>query len=119
MADEHDLEPVDHDPFADQGPQTQPVEHDPFNGLTPELKGFSPAQALATLVKMDERMLNMEMAIARAVFEIRGSLAGMGANVQSLHQSHEQLRRTVAAPKKIVRDETGRPTGVVVDQSFA
>lgn len=70
------------------------------------------------ILAFDQRLFNVELAIAQAVYEIRGSLAAMGSHVANLHGSHERLRKTIAAPKRIVRDDDGRPTGVVVDQSL-
>jgi hypothetical protein len=97
-----------------------PVDHDPFAAdqqvLPPELANLPPGKALELLMKFDERMFNMELAIAQAVFEIRNSLGGMQSNVQALHQSHERLRAAIRAPKKIMRDENGRPNKVVMDQ---
>jgi hypothetical protein len=101
------LEPVEHDPFADDAPKQGEV--------------MSPAtmqQVLGAMEKTEQRLLQVELAMAHMLFEIRGALAGMGANVQALNTSHEKMRQTFAAPKRIVRDEAGRPTGVVVDQSL-
>ena len=101
----YDEIPVDHDPFAEEPKQ----EVMPPASMT---------QMVGQLEKLEQRILQVELAVAHAVFEIRGALAGMGANVQALNTSHEKMRQTFAAPKRIVRDEAGRPTGVVVDQSL-
>ena len=106
MADDHDLVPVDHQPdFADDQ-QAQPA--------APQ----GPSQELQAIAEVVQRVFGMEMGMAQAMQEIRDTLAGISQNVASLHLAHEKLRTTMAAPKRILRDETGRPTGVVADHSL-
>jgi hypothetical protein len=95
---------VDHDPFA-EAPQQVPVDGDPF----PELK------AMAAL---EQRVFSLELTIASAVAEVRSMLAALGQDVAQMHSAHERLREAYKAPKRIVRDEDGRPTGVVSDYSL-
>lgn len=105
----HDLVPVDHQPdFADEQ-QVPPAQPSP-----PEY----PSQEIKAIEQVLGRVFNLEMGLAQAVQEIRDTLASIGQNVASLHLAHEKLRTTMAAPKRILRDETGRPTGVVADHSL-
>jgi hypothetical protein len=96
---------VDHDPFAEPAPRHVPVDSDPF----PELK------AMAAL---EQRVFSVELVIASAVAEIRSMLAALAQDVAQMHSAHDKLRDAYRAPKRIVRDEDGRPTGVVSDYSL-
>jgi hypothetical protein len=103
----HDLVPVDHDPFADE--QQQAGQPAPQQG---------PSQELQAIAQTQQKLLQMEIGFASVLQEIRGTLATMSQAVAELHDKHETLKRTMAAPKRIVRDEDGRPTGVVADHSL-
>jgi hypothetical protein len=97
--------PVDHDPFA--------MEH---QVLPPELANLPPGKALELIMKFDARMFNMELALVQSVHEMRQVINTMAQEVKGLSASHERLRAAIKAPKKIMRDENGRPSGVVLDK---
>jgi hypothetical protein len=100
----HTIVPVDHDPFANH--QTVPVEHDPF---------ADPSAGIRAVGQLEQRIYQLELALMQAVQQITSTLAGMSGSVAELHAKHDKLKATMAAPKRIVRDEDGRPTGFVSD----
>jgi hypothetical protein len=90
----HHMEPVDHDPFDD-----------------PE----SIQAVLKSVAQVEQRIFAMEMVIAQAVNRMQETLENFAASMQGLHDAHGDLQRTIAAPRKILRDQDGRPTGVTID----
>lgn len=92
-----------------ENPTMTPVDHDPFQD--PE----SVQAMLHAIMQTEQRMLQIEMVLGQGIMDLRATLQDMINHMEGLHGSHESLRRAISAPRKILRDKDGRPSGVTID----